>query len=348
MPCQFTVKNAADSEIPARDQTRFRRRKHPPVREQRLEAFPSWNILGRRKRESRTTSEKAKARAEAIATSINNGQIAALTLTGADRDSYIHAQQLLAPLGIPLHAAVEELVKTRDHRATLPPRGRQGFSAPEPAPTQNGRPSETCGIVPRSKSERRSKHTVSRAAQMRLETFDDGIFQTGREHHHRRTRRMAAEPQGRAPHTQQYPDERQHLFRLLPPQRLPAKRPPDGSRRHLTIQGARPAHHGAYAGADEGTFESSDPVIWRPMSLAVVCAFNIRRVAHDAELRPTCVSRSPCRASVRRGSSTRFPFSASVKEDRGGSRSSGSRHAGRLWCKGRKAIGTDRSGAGEP
>jgi len=114
MPCQFSVKNAADSEIPARDQTRFRRRKHPPVREQRLEAFPSWNILGRRKRESRTTSEKAKARAEAIATSINNGQIAALTLTGADRDSYIHAQQLLAPLGILLHAAVEELVKTRE------------------------------------------------------------------------------------------------------------------------------------------------------------------------------------------------------------------------------------------
>jgi len=74
----------------------------------------TWNALGKRKRESRATLEEAKARAEAIATSIQNGQIAALTLTGADRDSYIHSQQLLAPLGIPLHAAVEELVKIRE------------------------------------------------------------------------------------------------------------------------------------------------------------------------------------------------------------------------------------------
>lgn len=73
----------------------------------------SWNGIGGRKRESRATFEAAKARAEEVATSIANGRIASLCLTGADRDSYVHARQLLEPLAIPLHAAIEEFVQAR-------------------------------------------------------------------------------------------------------------------------------------------------------------------------------------------------------------------------------------------
>lgn len=73
----------------------------------------TWNALGARKRESRATFEKAKARAEEIATSITNGNMAVLSLNGADRDSYVHAQRKLGPLGIPLHAAIDEFVEAR-------------------------------------------------------------------------------------------------------------------------------------------------------------------------------------------------------------------------------------------
>lgn len=73
----------------------------------------SWSALGRRKRESRATLAAAKTRAEEVATAICNGQIGGLQLTGADRDSYAHAVRALAPLKLPLHAAVDELVEAR-------------------------------------------------------------------------------------------------------------------------------------------------------------------------------------------------------------------------------------------
>ena len=73
----------------------------------------TWSAVGKRKRESRATLDAARTRAEEIATSIANGTTAALALTGADRDSYVHAQQLLAPLAIPLHAAIEEFIQAR-------------------------------------------------------------------------------------------------------------------------------------------------------------------------------------------------------------------------------------------
>ena len=74
----------------------------------------TWNVLGKRHRESRSTLDAAKLRAEELATAISNGKIGATELSGADRDSYHHALHLLEPMGIPLHAAVEEFVAARN------------------------------------------------------------------------------------------------------------------------------------------------------------------------------------------------------------------------------------------
>src|SRR5215831_16428575 len=58
---------------------------------------------------------KAKARAQEIAVQIERGERDILKLTSADRAGYIAALNLLQPLGIPLHAAVEEYVAARAH-----------------------------------------------------------------------------------------------------------------------------------------------------------------------------------------------------------------------------------------
>ena len=74
----------------------------------------TWNALGKRHRESRSSLNAAKVRAEEMAIAISNGKIDATELSGADRDSYHHALHLLEPLGIPLHAAIEEFVAARN------------------------------------------------------------------------------------------------------------------------------------------------------------------------------------------------------------------------------------------
>jgi integrase len=55
----------------------------------------------------------ARLEAAAVVATIVNGQSAGLELTGADRDSYIHARQLLTEVNVPLHSAVEEYVRSR-------------------------------------------------------------------------------------------------------------------------------------------------------------------------------------------------------------------------------------------
>jgi integrase len=69
----------------------------------------------RRKRETFAKLQDAKDRAAEIARAIQNGRLAVLELTNADREGYVGAVQLLKPLGIPLHAAVEEYVAARSH-----------------------------------------------------------------------------------------------------------------------------------------------------------------------------------------------------------------------------------------
>jgi integrase len=69
---------------------------------------------GKRKIETRASEVEARARAHELATQIARGRINVLSLTNADRDSYVAALNLLRPLGVPLHAAVEEYVAARE------------------------------------------------------------------------------------------------------------------------------------------------------------------------------------------------------------------------------------------
>jgi len=70
---------------------------------------------GEHRRETFGKLAKAKARANEIAVQIERGERDILKLTSADRAGYIAALNLLQPLGIPLHAAVEEYVAARAH-----------------------------------------------------------------------------------------------------------------------------------------------------------------------------------------------------------------------------------------
>lgn len=66
-----------------------------------------------RRRETFADLPKAKARARKAINSILQGRLPVLQLTNADSESYSHAIQLLRPIGLPLHSAVEEYVAAR-------------------------------------------------------------------------------------------------------------------------------------------------------------------------------------------------------------------------------------------
>jgi len=70
----------------------------------------AYYLGGQRKIESRPTEAEARKRANELATQIARGRANVLSLTNADCDSYVAAMNLLQPLGIPLHTAVEEYV----------------------------------------------------------------------------------------------------------------------------------------------------------------------------------------------------------------------------------------------
>jgi integrase len=70
---------------------------------------------GQRKRETFAKLTDAKERAHEVARAMLNGRIAVLELTNADRDGYVKALELLQPLGVPLHSAVEEYVAAYSH-----------------------------------------------------------------------------------------------------------------------------------------------------------------------------------------------------------------------------------------
>ena len=70
---------------------------------------------GERKRETFGNLENAKSRASEMATQIARGRAGLLTLSNADRESYLSAVSLLSPVGIPLHAAVQEYVTARSY-----------------------------------------------------------------------------------------------------------------------------------------------------------------------------------------------------------------------------------------
>ena len=68
---------------------------------------------GGRKRETFGSLAKAKRRAIEIAVMSERGERDVLKLTSADRASYLHALELLKPVSIPLHVAIEEYLSLR-------------------------------------------------------------------------------------------------------------------------------------------------------------------------------------------------------------------------------------------
>jgi len=66
-----------------------------------------------RRRETFADLATAKARAHEVAVSILHGRLPVLELTNSDSESYLRAIQLLRPLKLPLHSAVEEYVSAR-------------------------------------------------------------------------------------------------------------------------------------------------------------------------------------------------------------------------------------------
>jgi integrase len=70
---------------------------------------------GVRNRQTFAKFAEARSHAQEIAIQIARGRVNVLSLTNADRDSYVAAISLLRSVGIPLHVAVEEYVAARSH-----------------------------------------------------------------------------------------------------------------------------------------------------------------------------------------------------------------------------------------
>jgi integrase len=75
----------------------------------------TYYLNGKRQRDAFGKLADARARATEVATQIARGEANMLTLSSADRESYVIAIERLRPFGIPLHAAIEEYVAARDH-----------------------------------------------------------------------------------------------------------------------------------------------------------------------------------------------------------------------------------------
>lgn len=73
----------------------------------------AWRIAGQLKRKTFGSRKEAEACADETALAIENGQAEVLSLSNADRDSYLIARRLLDPLGVSLHDAVEQYVRAR-------------------------------------------------------------------------------------------------------------------------------------------------------------------------------------------------------------------------------------------
>ena len=74
-------------------------------------------VANERRRETFADLAVAKARAHEIAVLILHGRLPVLELTNSDSESYLRSIQLLRPIGIPLHSAVEEYVSARSKLA---------------------------------------------------------------------------------------------------------------------------------------------------------------------------------------------------------------------------------------
>jgi len=73
----------------------------------------AYYVAGRRMRQAFANLADARARAQEIVDSIIKNQLGALELSNVDRDRYAMAVELLKPLDMPLHLAVQEYVAAR-------------------------------------------------------------------------------------------------------------------------------------------------------------------------------------------------------------------------------------------
>lgn len=68
----------------------------------------TWFVGGKRLRKNYADEKTARREAVGLVDKLSRGQAQAISLTGADRDAYVQAQQELAPLGIPLYSTVRD------------------------------------------------------------------------------------------------------------------------------------------------------------------------------------------------------------------------------------------------
>ena len=86
------------------------------MKQRRYDAFTvTYYQNGQRQRSVFGSFDDAKKAAQEIATKIAHGRVNIKELTGADRESYVAALNLLHPLGVPLHSAIQEYVAARAH-----------------------------------------------------------------------------------------------------------------------------------------------------------------------------------------------------------------------------------------
>jgi len=73
----------------------------------------AYYVANERRRETFADLATAKARAREVAVSILHGRLPVLELTNSDSESYLRSIQLLRPIGLPLHTAIEDYVTAR-------------------------------------------------------------------------------------------------------------------------------------------------------------------------------------------------------------------------------------------
>lgn len=74
----------------------------------------AWHVGEQRQRKTFADLDEAKRHARlVIVPAIRKGELTALKLTGADREAYVHAVELLRPLGVSLSVAIEDYVKRK-------------------------------------------------------------------------------------------------------------------------------------------------------------------------------------------------------------------------------------------
>jgi integrase len=95
----------------------------------KVKRYPLFTVVhyrnGKRVRENFRNERDATSRAHEIATAVEKGRMEVLQLTNSDRENYLAAVSALEPLGIPLHAAVQDYIALKSKNDITPKRVRE-------------------------------------------------------------------------------------------------------------------------------------------------------------------------------------------------------------------------------